>query len=170
MKFAIELKEPIVIRYPRGEEGKISFSIHNAIEKGKAEILKQGEDITIIAIGKMVTRAMEVARLLEQDKIAVEVVNARFLKPLDEEVIITSMKKTKQVITIEDNSIEGGLGSCVAELVSKYSLKEITMKKFGYPDQFIQHGSVEELEKEYGLAAEEIAKYCKEQKKQGEMV
>ena len=170
LSFAIELKEPIVIRYPRGGEGKVPFSSHTIIEKGKAEVLQQGEDITIVAIGKMVTKAMEVSAVLKEEKIMAEVINARFLKPFDEETIVASMKKTKQVITIEDNSIEGGLGCCVAELIAKYSLEGITMKKFGYPDKFIQHGSIEQLEKEYGLEVEEIAKCCKEKRKQGDRI
>ncbi len=160
LEFATKLNEPIVIRYPRGGEGAYKFEKHDPIVKGKAEVLKEGKDITIIAIGKMVDRAMEVSKILEENNIEAEVINARFLKPIDEETIIKSITKTRNVITIEDNIIEGGLGTVVSELIIKDNLTDIKMKKFGYPDEFIKHATPSEIEKKYGLDAETIAKYC----------
>ncbi len=156
LEYAVNIKRPIVIRYPRGGEGKEKFKEHNKIETGKAELIKQGEDISIIAIGKMVSRAMEIAKKLEENKINAEVINARFLKPLDEETILNSIIKTKNVITIEDNIAEGGLGTKVIELVQKNNLKDIQINKFGYPDKFIKHGTTDELEKIYGLDTQSI--------------
>lgn len=124
---------------------------------GQAEILKTGDDLTIIAIGKMVERAVEVANILEEHGKTVEVINARFLKPIDKETILNSISKTKKVITIEDNIKKGGLGSRVAELINEEKLKDVTLNKYGYPDEFIKHGSVGEIEKKYGLDAESIA-------------
>ena len=109
LKFAINLKKPVVIRYPRGGEAKANFEKHEQIELGKAEIIQEGQDLTIIGIGKTVSSAIELAQKLKQEKIQVEVINARFLKPFDKEKIKKSIIKTKKVITMEDNTIIGGL-------------------------------------------------------------
>jgi len=119
------------------------------IEYGKAEIVQEGTDLTIVGIGKMVGRAMEVAKLLEEK--SVEVINARFLKPLDEETILKSIEKTKHVITIEDNLKKGGLGSAILELINKNNIEDVKVQIFGYDDTFVEHGSVNELEEKYGL-------------------
>ncbi len=159
LEFAISLKAPVVIRYPRGTENKkIKFDKQEKIELGKSEILTQGEDITIVAIGKMVAKAFEVKEKLEKEGKTAEVINARFLKPFDEQTIINSMKKTKNIITLEDNTIIGGLASKVEELISKNKEDNIQFKAFGLPDTFIEHGKVEELEEMYKLDAKSIAK------------
>jgi len=151
------LRRPVVIRYPRGGEGSIKFDIHEGLEGEKAERVKSGKNLTIIAIGKMVERAVQVANILEKMDKSVEVINARFLKPLDKDVLLASIQKTKKVITIEDNLLKGGLGSGVEELIIEAGLNGIDFKKYGYPDEFIKHGSVAEIEKKYGLDAESIA-------------
>lgn len=106
LEFAINFKRPVAIRYPRGEEGKIKFEKCEDIALGKAEIIKKGNDLTIVAIGKMLERAVEVSQILEKENINAEIINARFLKPLDKETILTSIRKTKKVITIEDRNIK----------------------------------------------------------------
>lgn len=156
LEFAINLKSPVVIRYPKGSEGKNKIELDNKIELGQAELLQEGNDLTIIAIGKMVDRAIEVSRILSEKNINVELINARFLKPLDSKLILNSIMKTKKVITIEDNIITGALGSTVEELIVQNNLQNITLKKMGYPDKFIQHGNVEELEKLYKLDTDNI--------------
>ena len=159
MGYAVKAKKPILIRYPRGGEAKIKFDEPKDIRTGKAEIIKNGENISIIAIGKMVARAVEVADILKEEGINAEVINARFLKPLDEETITNSITKTKVVITIEDNIIEGALGTRIEELIVEKNI-QAKIRKFGYPDKFIKHGTPQELEKIYGLDAENIAKNC----------
>lgn len=154
-----------MIRYPRGGEGAIEFDTHEPLEYGKAEIIKEGNDLTIVAIGKMVERAVEVSNILEIAGISAEVINARFLKPLDKEAILGSIDKTKNVITIEDNIIKGGLGSAVEELLLEEQIDIVSFEKFGYPDEFVKHGSVDELEKKYGLDAEAIANCVKNHEK-----
>ena len=150
MEYAVSLKRPVVIRYPRGGESeKIKFDKHEKIISGKSEIIKEGQDITIVAIGKTVARAMEVANMLKQDKIDAEVINARFLKPLDNETILNSINKTKFVVTMEDGTIINGLATAVKELIVDNDLKDIKVKSYAYPDKFIKHGSVEELEEIY---------------------
>ena len=125
--------------------------------------MKSGKDITIVAIGKMVAKAMKVADILSKENIQAEVINARFLKPLDKETIISSLLKTKNLITIEDGTIIGGLASAVNEIiVSRMDLRNVNLKNYAYPDMYIQHGSVEELEKIYGLDIESIAKGAKD--------
>ena len=149
LEFAVNLKKPVVIRYPRGGEAKEKFEKCEELKLGKAEIIKEGSDISIIAIGKTVARAKKIADMLEKEDINAEVINARFLKPLDEETIKTSIEKTKRVITIEDGTTINGLGTAVKELIIKEKLEEVDIQTFAYPDEFIKHGTVEELEKIY---------------------
>lgn len=165
LEFAVSLKKPVVIRYPRGGEGKEKFTEHKNIELGKCEKVKtillenDKKYVTIIAIGNMVSKSMQIARALSEKNIEAEVINARFLKPLDKESIIQSIEKTKKCITIEDGTIIGGLGSAIKELISEENLKDIQIKSFAYPDKFIEHGSIEELEAKYGLDVDTICAY-----------
>ena len=160
MEFAIKLKAPVVIRYPRGGESeKIKFDKHQEIKSGKAEILREGKDVSIIAIGKTVSRAIEVANMLKEEKIDAEVINARFLKPLDKETITKSIEKTKFVITLEDGTIIDGLGTAVKELIIDNDLEDVKVKSYAYPDKFIKHGAVEELEELYHQDAKSIYDY-----------
>lgn len=158
LEFAINLKRPVAIRYPRGGEGINKFDKYEDINLGKAEIIREGKDLTIIAIGKMVERAVEVSQILEKGNIDAEIINARFLKPLDKETILESVKKTKKVITIEDGILKGGLGTAVIETINNSDIKDVKIKTFGYDDCFIKHGSIEEIEKANGLDSESIVK------------
>ena len=154
LEFGVNLDKPVFIRYPRGGEN-FSFEKTEDIELGKAEIVQEGTDLSIIAIGNMVGRAEEVASLLPEK--SVEIINARFLKPLDEETILNSIRKTGNCITIEDNLLKGGLGSAVVEAVNKSDIQDVKIKSFGYDDTFVEHGTVKELEDKYGLSAEKIS-------------
>ena len=149
LEFAVELKRPVVIRYPRGgEDSNIKFEKHEKIELGKAEMLQKGDNVTIIAIGKMVAKAEKFAEELGQKA---DVINARFLKPLDEQLIKQSIEKTKNVITIEDGTKINGLSTAIKELIIDNNIQNVKIKTFAYPDEFIKHGTVEELEKVYGF-------------------
>lgn len=154
LEFGVNLDKPVFIRYPRGGEN-FSFESTEDIELGKAEIVQEGTDLSIIAIGNMVGRAEEVASLLPEK--SVEIINARFLKPLDEETILNSIRKTGHCITMEDNLLKGGLGSAVVEVVNKSDIQDVKIKNFGYDDTFVEHGTVKELEDKYGLSAEKIS-------------
>ena len=164
MEFAINLKKPVVIRYPRGgEDAKIKFEKHDKIELGTSETLQEGNDITIIAIGKMVAKAMHLANKIKSDnteknKKSVEVINARFLKPFDTEKIKASIEKTKNVITIEDGTCVGGLATTIKELIVDNNIQDVKIKTIAYPDEFIEHGTAEELEKMYGFDIIDILK------------
>ena len=163
LEFAVKLKKPVVIRYPRGgEDTEIEFKKHENVELGRAEILQQIEKpqlggdshqiVTIVAIGKMVAKAMKRAHKIKQESgIDAEIINARFLKPLDTSTILQSIKKTKNVITIEDGTEINGLATAVKELIVDNNLQNIKFKCYAYPDKFIQHGTVDELENLYGF-------------------
>lgn len=163
LEFAVNLEKPVLIRYPRGTEGL------NKIEKekqdivlGEAEILKEGKDVSLIAIGKMVDRAIEVAKLLQEKNIEAEIINARFLKPIDKEKILQSIEKTKNVVTMEDGILNGGLYTSVLDIINRSKLEDIKVLPIGYDDVFITHGSTEELEKELKIDVESILKKIEE--------
>ncbi len=162
LTFAINLQKPVVIRYPRGQEAKERIESHTKIQLGKAEILQEGKDITILAIGRMVEKAMQVAKELAKQGKTAEVVNCRFVKPLDKQTILTSLQKTKRVITIEDNTVVGGFSSQVETLLLEHPIEQIKFKAFGWKDTFIPHGRVEQLENQYGLEVENIVEKVKE--------
>lgn len=164
IEFAIKLGKPVVIRYPRGGEDKYKFNKEEKIELGKAETLTYGKNATIIAIGKTVSKAVKIAEKLEK----VEVINVRFLKPLDVEKIKESIAKTKNVIVIEDGTSVGGLTTAIKELIVDENLKNIKFKSFAYQDKFIEHGSVEELEKRYNVDENTIKRYLELQIKEKE--
>ncbi len=159
LKYALEQNSPVVIRYPRGGEENIFTKKCKEITLGKAEILKKGKDITILAIGKMVSKAQKIAKSLQEKEIHAEVINARFLKPLDAQTIIKSVLKTKKIITIEDGIMQGGLATLTLECLAKENLEKTFIKSYGYPTEFIKHGKVEEIEKLYGLDEETIKNY-----------
>jgi len=153
LEYAVNLNAPVVIRYPRGGESQeIKFDKHEEIKHGKAEIIKEGKDISIIAIGKMVAKAESIAKELEKQGKSVEIINARFLKPFDTEKMLETIQKTKNVITIEDGTIIGGLATKVKELIVENNLQDIKIKCYAYPDKFIEHGNVEQLEEKYLFA------------------
>lgn len=154
MEFAVNLEKPVVIRYPRGGESGVKFT-SKPLKYGKSEVVRKGNDLSIIAIGNKVSRAMEVAELLDNDGISSEVINCRFLKPLDTRTIGDSLKKTAKCIVIEDGTVIGGLSSAITELILEKRL-DVDFSSYAYPDKFIKHGSVEELEKQNKVDAKSI--------------
>ncbi len=161
LEFAVNLKKPVVIRYPRGGEDKeIKFEKHDEIKIGQAEIVKEYSSeknqkeinkTLIIAIGKMVAYGIKMANKIEKEdkKTKVKVVNARFIKPFDNKKITKLIKEANEVITIEDGTNINGLGTIIKELIVEEEIKNIKLKTIAYPDEFIPHGSVEELEQIY---------------------
>lgn len=160
MDFAVSYNGPIVIRYPRGGESRANMKVKN-IYYGKSEFISEGNNLTIIAIGNMVSRAVEVAELLKNDNISCDIINVRFLKPLDSKKILSSIIKTKNLITIEDGTCIDGLSTAIQELLVKNKIIDINYRFFAYPDKFIKHGSVSQIEKKYGLDADSIYKDVK---------
>lgn len=160
MDYAITLNKPVVIRYPRGSESKIKFTKHQKITLGKSEILNIGTEVSIITIGNMTPLGMEIVNELKKYNISCDLINTRFIKPLDTSTIKKSIIKTKLVITIEDNTIIGGLSSSIKELLVDSSINT-KIKSYAFPDNFIEHGSVQELREKYGITKENIIKYIK---------
>ena len=150
LEFAVDLKKPVLIRYPRGSE-EYSFEEKTEVTLGKSEILKIGNKVSIFAIGKMVYKAYEVAKKIEEKGISTEVINVRFLKPLDKDAIIDSIKKTKFAVTMEDGTSKNGLGTEVENLIVENNIKNVKFIKFAYPDEFIKHGNPAEIEKKFGM-------------------
>lgn len=159
LEYAInELNTPVVIRYPRGREEIIEYKERSQLQRlknKKAEILKHGKDVTIIASGKMVSKAIKVAEKLN-NIIECEVINASFLKPLDEETLKQSIEKTKYVLTIEDGVLNGGLYTEIAELITKYSIQVVKVEGCAYKEGFVKQGTVDELERLNHLDVESI--------------
>ena len=160
LDYANTYNKPIVIRYPRGSESSdVKFNTHEPITEGKAEIIQENENskIVIIAIGKMVARAVQIANILREKRIETDIINARFLNIEDYETYFKYINKSKKVVTIEDGIKIGGLGSNVQNFILCNNLKNVNLKIFGYPKKFIEHGTVEQLEKKYKLDKDSIA-------------
>ena len=158
LKYAFNQNNPIAIRYPRGETIDINNNDDlDDIYRNKAEIITKGKDICIIAIGKMVAYALEVAKILEKENIHSTVINARFIKPLDEERILGELSNVDTIVTLEDNIKIGGFGSSIVDLISRENLKNKNISVYGHSDKFIEHGNTNTLFKEYKLDPESIA-------------
>ncbi|MBR3198435.1 MAG: 1-deoxy-D-xylulose-5-phosphate synthase [Bacilli bacterium] len=149
LEYAINFNGPIIIRYPRGSQNDV-FKKHNVIKYGRAEVIKSGKDISIIAIGNRVSKAFELSLEYSNKGLDAEVINVRFLKPLDKNLILKSILKTKNVITIEDGTTIGGLGTAVEEIIVENNLN-VKFKKYAWPDEFIKHGKISELEERYNI-------------------
>lgn len=147
---------PSAIRYPRGNGLGIQLREPQNIPLGKGEILKQGKHIALVGIGKMVNECMKAADLLKEQHIDVTVVNARFVKPLDESLFKQLFQDHDVIITVEDGQIQGGFGSAVSEFAINQGFKgELIVH--GIADEFVDHGTQEELLAELGLDAHGIA-------------
>lgn len=155
---AFHVHGPVAIRYPRGAaEGVPLDSQFLKLDIGKAEELKQGKDAVFLALGSMVNACMEASQLLEKDNISAGVINARFVKPLDEALIRHIAKNTGIIITVEDNVLLGGFGSAVLECINSQNLNWIKILRLGFPDKFIEHGPRSKLLEMYGLTSNGIA-------------
>ncbi len=157
----VDYKGPAYLRLTRTKVPMI-FDEKYDFKIGKGVLLKKGKDAVIFATGAMVHKALEAAALLEKEKVSLAVVNIHTIKPIDEELIIKLAKETKKVITAEDHSIIGGLGSAVAEVLAEnYPVK---IKRIGVNDKFGESGKPDELYKKFGLTAEHIIKAVKQLK------
>lgn len=146
---------PFYVRLTRSDLPVIFNEDHN-FEPGKSELLKDGEDLVIFAVGSMVSKALEASDQLKDHSVSAAVVNLSSIKPLDEETIIKSAKKTGYALTIEDHSVYGGMGSAVAELLSQKSPTK--MKIIGVENSFGRSGKPEELYEHFKLTPERIIK------------
>jgi len=158
---ALNTEHPMAIRYPRGQGAEIPLATElHQLPVGKAEIIKQGEDVVIIGIGSTVRPSLEAAEHLALRGIDVMVINARFAKPLDAELILDVASRTKKVVTVEENVLSGGFGAAVLELLEKAEASDVKVKRLGIPDEFVTHGKQDFLRSLYHLDAPGIAKEC----------
>ncbi|HMK57037.1 MAG TPA: 1-deoxy-D-xylulose-5-phosphate synthase [Dissulfurispiraceae bacterium] len=148
---ALKHDGPSAIRYPRGKSFIENGVWDTDIRHGKAEVIREGKDIAIIGIGYTVHPALRAAELLANDGIKVSVINARFIKPLDTEIMVSVARTTGKVIVVEENVLAGGFGSAVLECLCDAGLSDISVKRIGIGDEFVEHGSQRRLREKYNL-------------------
>lgn len=155
---AMQLNGPVAIRYPRGSGlGTPMDEAFGQLKIGVAEKIKSGNDIVFLTAGVMVEACRAATELLALQGIQAGLVNARFIKPLDEEMIGRLAREVGTIVTVEDNILAGGFGSAVLEYVNEQQLEGVRVLRLGFPDKFIEHGTRNQLLKKYGLTAEGIA-------------
>jgi 1-deoxy-D-xylulose-5-phosphate synthase len=148
---ALKQPGPVAIRYPRDNGLGVPLDTpYENIPIGRAELLKEGKDLVIVALGNMIAPSMEAAALLEKEGFSVGVVNCRFVKPLDKK-LVDYAKAAGKILVVEENIRQGGLGSAILELFSDMDVHNVLTKRIGLPDKFIEHGSASLLREKYGL-------------------
>ncbi|MBU9712196.1 1-deoxy-D-xylulose-5-phosphate synthase [Evansella tamaricis] len=154
---------PIAVRYPRGNGFGIKMDdTLKQLPIGKWEVLKQGTDLSVLTFGTMIPVAMEAAERLEKEGIHLEVINARSIKPLDEELLTGLANENRKIITLEEAAIQGGFGSAVLEFFHDNNHHSMFVERMGIPDRFIEHGSVSSLLEEIGLTSDELVQRVNE--------
>lgn len=158
LRTALSHNGPVAIRYSRGRAVGVPVDEEmEEIRPGKAEILRDGKDIAIFAIGNMVYPGILAAEKLQAYGISTAVVNARFIKPLDEDLLLKMARKIRRIVTIEENAIAGGFGTAVGELINRRGCEGIGITSLGLPDCFIEQGTQGELREKFGMTPEGIA-------------
>lgn len=157
LRFAMDFRHPVAIRYPRGAAYEGMRQFRAPIEYGKSEVIYEEEDIAIIFVGHMAELAESVRRSLKATGYNCSLINARFVKPLDEKLLEELAKDHELFVTIEENVITGGFGEQVMDYVSRAAL-DVQVRNIGISDEYVEHGNVEVLRKEVGLDRDTIAK------------
>jgi 1-deoxy-D-xylulose-5-phosphate synthase len=149
---------PAAVRYPRGTA--LGVPLDDEIVPcpiGRAEVLRKGDAVVILALGHPVAQAMAAADILADQGIEATVVNARFLKPLDEACLVPLCREIPRIVTVEENVRQGGFGSAVLEMLTDAGMDRFRIRRIGIPDLFVEHGAQGKLRTEYGLDAAAIA-------------
>ncbi len=163
VRSALSYNRPVAVRYPRGSSlGVAMDAVPEVLPLGKGALVQEGTDLALVAIGVMVHQAMEAAERLEQEGISVSVINARFVKPLDGDLIGDVARQVKCLLTIEESSKMGGFGSAVLECLSDEGLVHVPTKCMGLPDRFIEQGPQDVLREKYDLTADGIYRHAKQ--------
>jgi 1-deoxy-D-xylulose-5-phosphate synthase len=158
VKTAFETGHPTSLRYPRGEGFGVQMDAElRSLPVGKGEVLREGRDAVIFAIGTEVWPAVHAAEMLKKEGLEIAVVNGRFIKPIDEELVLRFCKPGTKVITVEEGSIAGGFGAAVMEKCAELGLPGVDFHNIGVPDVYVHHGSQDILRAQYDLHAEGIA-------------
>jgi 1-deoxy-D-xylulose-5-phosphate synthase len=164
---ALKHSGPAAIRYPRGTAIGVPLDPdYKMIPIGKSEILREGEDLLIIALGSMVPPAMEAATILQNEGLSAGVVNCRFVKPLDKG-LVDQIRAVGKVLVVEENIRQGGLGSALLELLNDSDVRNARLKILGLPDKFVEHGPLALLREKYGLDKSGILKEARDLCHQG---
>lgn len=159
IQYLSEGRGPFAVRYPRGAgTGEPMEEELRCLPVGKGEVLREGGDLAILAIGNAVGASLEAASLLAAQGVRCTVVDARFLKPLDEELILEVVRRCGRAITVEENVVAGGFGSAILELLAAHQLHGVPVEVLGIPDEFVEHGQPKLLRERYGLDAPGIAR------------
>ena len=164
MKFAVQYQGPIAIRYPRGETYDGLEEYREPICKGRSEVLFEGKDIALLAVGSMVKTGVQVRKMLMEDGENPTLVNARFVKPLDEKLLSQLAEQHKLFVTMEENVAAGGFGSQVADYMRKMH-PEVRVLTIALPDSFIEHGNPEKLKEKAGIDGVSVYRKIKEAKR-----
>jgi len=163
LKTAIGCGCPVSLRYPRGRgvganlDGELK-----TLEIGKGEVLQEGSDLAVIAIGSTVNPALVAAKRLSEEGINIKVINARFVKPLDNDLILKTVATIKRIITVEENVLQGGFGSAVLELMAEKGITGVQVKRLGIPDEFVKHATQAQQRDKCGINEEGIIRAIKE--------
>ena len=161
LEFSLQHDAPCSLRYPKTKASRIEGS-RSPIELGAAEIIEWGEDGVILCAGTQLDACLEARRLLANQDLDVGVVNARFVKPIDREVVTRALRECPFVVTVEENALMGGFGSAVLEVAADEGMDASHVKRLGIPDQFVEHGDRSELLEMLRLDAHGIAETCRE--------
>jgi len=159
LKTATECRSPVSVRYPRGQgTGAVMDETPRIIPIGRGEILCDGSDLAVVAIGATVRPAMAAAEKLRPEGIGIRVINARFIKPLDRELLCRTATDLKKIITVEENVLMGGFGSAVLELFEQEGIRDVRIRRLGIADEFATHATQAELRNMYGIDEEGITR------------
>jgi 1-deoxy-D-xylulose-5-phosphate synthase len=157
IRTGVECSAPVAVRYPRGRGVGVMMSpVPGLLEIGKGEVVLPGSDILIVAIGSTVYPSLRAAQRLEEMGVHAGLINARFLKPLDSDLICERASQAGRVLTVEENVLQGGFGSSVLELLQEKGLCDIQVGRLGIPDLFVEHGPQSLLRKKFGIDEEGI--------------
>jgi len=163
LKTAIGCGLPVSVRYPRGKGLGVPLDDGlSTLPIGKGEVLHEGTDLVIIAVGVTVHPALAAARTLALEGIRIRVINARFIKPLDAELILSAAASIKKILTVEENVLNGGFGSAVLELLAQHEMTDVKVRRLGIGDEFAEHATQAELRSQYGLDEQGIIRAVKE--------
>jgi 1-deoxy-D-xylulose-5-phosphate synthase len=156
---AVNCGMPAAIRYPRGPIGRpLEECSLGELPIGRGELLREGKDVTLVCVGPACYAALEAAGQLWERDIDCSVVNARFIKPLDQELILHWASRTKRLVAVEENAVIGGFGEAVVQLVHRSGLEDVKVRCVGLPDRFIEHGPQSLIRSRLGLDAQGIAR------------
>jgi len=163
LKTSFETGHPTSLRYPRGNGFGVTMDAElKSLPIGKGEVLREGNAGAIFAIGNEVWPSMQAAEILAKEGIEVAVINARFIKPLDDELIAKYCRPFTKIITVEEGSLAGGFGAAIMERVQQLGIRDVAFHRIGIPDEYVHHGAQDVLRAQYDLDANGIAKRVRE--------